>query len=112
MYLLIIERDGYLDYTIDNIKISKTGAEAEYNFGTLVLRAGDLNHDGRIDDADMSLFDAVGGVDIDGNKSINDADLIFILSHWDMTANSSCYRNLSTPNVRWPATLVHYDPAT
>ena len=112
MYLLIIERDGYLDYTIDNIKISKTGAEAEYNFGSLVLRAGDLNHDGRIDDADISLFDAVGGVDIDGNKFINDADLIFILSHWDMTANSSCYRNLSAPNVRWPATLVHYDHAT
>ena len=51
-------------------------------------------------------------LDFDGNDYLNDSDLVFILLHWEMTANSSCYRNNSNLNARWRTRYQAYNPNT
>ena len=55
-YMVVFQRPGSLDMIYDNIIVSETWAKAQYNFGPDVLIAGDLNHDGIIDEGDSDLF--------------------------------------------------------
>ena len=56
-YMVVVSAKGYLDYVEDNIVLTLTGAEAQYQFITTLISAGDVNGDGIIDDNDYRMFD-------------------------------------------------------
>ena len=47
-------------------------------------------------------------MDFDGNGYLNDGDMIHILVHWGMQANSDCYRN--NPFAKFETYLKAYQP--
>ena len=49
-------RPGFLDNVVDNLRISDTFIPAQFSLKNLGVRAGDVNNDGVIDDADVELF--------------------------------------------------------
>ena len=74
-YTLVVHRDGYLNYYIKYIKVQKTYADAEYNFGTLNLIPGNTYAKGdsydKIDDDDLVWFNK-----IKNKGSVSEADLV------------------------------------
>ena len=76
-YMIVFERPGSLDYILDNVLVYPTYDKAQYDFGSRTLRAGDLNHDGVIDEIDLALFgeykNAMKGVyrDLAGRVAVN-----------------------------------------
>ena len=55
-YMWVASRPGFLDNVVDNIRIYNTYAKAQYNLRDNNLRAGDINHDGIVDQIDVDLF--------------------------------------------------------
>ena len=52
-----VSKQGYLDYVEDNLYLTNTPKESQYQLLATDLTAGDVNGDGVVDNMDFKLFD-------------------------------------------------------
>ena len=109
-YTMVIERPGYLIYTVKDIIVSETVVKAKYDFETIELVAGNLTDDGEskdvIDEADVeaainALTDTtvidLAKFDLNGDGVFDGEDMNIISFNVGVTAFE--VSNLDTENV-------------
>ena len=109
-YTMVIERPGYLTYTVKDIIVSETVVKAKYDFETIELVAGNLTDDGEskdvIDEADIeaainALTDTtvidLAKFDLNGDGVFDGEDMNIISFNVGVTAFE--VSNLDTENV-------------
>ena len=95
-YDLVVKKGGCLTYTIKGVNVSN----ADIDLGEIVMVAGDVNSDDKINIADMGVFrqefgktgEAIGNAftDVNGDGKVNIADMGVFRQNFGKTAEKDC----------------------
>lgn len=113
-YMVVFHRAGSLDYVMDNVLVYPTYAKAQYDFGNVTLRAGDLNGDGIIDEDDLEMFNkyktAVDGIyrELAGRMAVN---YVSVDNASSLTTNYTMDQNFNVSELN-NLKLYYTDPDT
>lgn len=104
VYDLVVAKSGCLDYTIQNVVVTPAGVDLTSHsnpaISSIVLPAGDVNGDGKINNTDLKLFRNNFGMtsaditspytDITGDGKVNNSDLKVFRQNFSQNAETNC----------------------